>query len=256
MRLRAFVATVALVACALAACSEKAERRSGAVGTSAGLVRVRTSGAELEKAWDVLDSLRDELEALDEKQRLTPAETRRKVELLEQVEAAESRFDSAYGANLSALTDLLNEALHARPAGDTTQEALRLYADSAIRNARRFVDHSGNYRRAIELLETARSYYEAVAAVVPDDLTAALERASDYRFLTRARFDQLNRGMSAHDVKALLGVPFEANVRHSEVGGKRVASWLYGREDGAVAALYFDDRGSLYAWRWDARRAD
>ena len=74
--------------------------------------------------------------------------------------------------------------------------------------------------------------------------------------MTRVRFDQLKKGMTARDVKALIGVPFYANVRHSEVGGKRVASWLYSREDNEIAALYFDDRGSLYAWKWDAKSAE
>jgi hypothetical protein len=255
MRPRPLIAAVAVVAC-IVACAEKPKEPPGGIDAGAGLSRVKVARAELVKVWDALDVQRDELASLDEKQRLTQAETARKAELSTLIKSAEARFESAYGADQSALADFLNEALNSRPNGESTLEALRLYLDSALRNARDFIDHSGDYRRAIELLETARSYYEAVGAGIPADLSAALANARDFRFVTRARFDQLKKGMSARDVKAVIGVPFYANVRNSEVGGKRVASWLYSREDSEIAALYFDDRGSLYAWKWDAKRGE
>jgi hypothetical protein len=256
MRPRALVATVSILACIAVACSEKAKPALEAVATGGSLDRIKAARVDLEQAWDALDTLRDELLALDDTQRPTAAQAARRTELAAQVKVAEERFEAAYGADQSALAEFLNEALNTQPKSTATLEALRLYADSAIRNARDFIDHSGDYRRAIELLETAQSYHDAVQAVVPDDLSAALAHARDYRFLTRARFDQLRKGMNARDVRTLVGVPFYANVRHSDVGGKRVASWLYGRDDGEVAALYFDDRGTLYAWKWDAKRGE
>jgi hypothetical protein len=255
MRPRPLVAAVAVVAC-IVACAEKPKEPPGSAGADASLSRIKVARAELLKVWDSLDVMRVELAALEDAQRLTPAQTARKADLSTQVKGAEAQFESAYGADQSALADFLNEALNSRPGADSTLAALRLYLDSALRNARDFIAHSGDYRRAIELLETARSYYEAVGAGVPADLSAALASARDFRFVTRAHFDQLRKGMTARDVKALVGVPFYANVRHSEVGGKRVASWLYSREDGEIAALYFDDRGSLYAWKWDAKRGE
>ena len=255
MRPSARVILASILACLVVACSGKQEQPLQGADASADLARITAARADLDRVWNALDALRDELAALDERPRLTPEETARRSDLDGKVRAAEGQFEAAYSADQSALADFLNQALNTQPQGSATLQALRLYADSAIRNARDFVEHSGDYRRAIELLETARSYYEAVAAGVPDDLTAAIERARDYRFLTRTRFEQLKKGMSIPDVKALVGVPFYANVRHSEVGGKRVASWLYGREDGEVAALYFDDRGTLYAWKWDAKSA-
>jgi len=247
---------VGIVACCVFACSSKQEVPPAAAAATADLARIRAARGELEGAWNALDALRDEADALDAKQRPTAEESARRAELGTLIKGAEAQFETAYGADQSALAEFLNEALNTRPDDASTLAALRLYADSAIRNARDFVDHSGDYRRAIELLETARSYYEAVAAAVPADLTAAMAATREYRYLTRARFDQLKKGMTSREVKSLVGVPYYANVRHSEVGGKRVASWLYGREDGEVAALYFDDRGSLYAWKWDAKRGD
>jgi hypothetical protein len=246
---------VGVVACLAMACSGKPTPPSPAVGGGADLTRIRAARSELQRAWDTLDGLRDELEALGEGQRLTAEETARKDELTGKVERAEAQFEAAYGADQSALAEFLNEALNTQPKADSTFDALRLYSDSALRNARDFVDHSGDYRRAIDLLETAKSYYDAVAAGAPEDLIAGLARAREYRFVTKLRFDQLKKGMTTGEVKALVGVPFYANIRHSEVGGKRVTTWLYGREDGEVAAIYLDDRGKAYAWKWNVKEA-
>jgi hypothetical protein len=256
MRARVLCAAVAVVAIVIS-CSEKPDKpTAGAAAASAGLARIQAARAELLKVWDGLDTLRDELDVLEVAQRLTPAETARKSELAAQIKAAEGQFEAAYGADQSALAEFLNEALNTRPDDSSTLAALRLYLDSALRNARDFVDYSGDYRRAIELLETAKGYFEAVSAPIPADLTAAIASTRDYRVITRARFDQLKKGMKAAEVKALVGVPYYANVRHSEVGGKRVASWLYSRDDGEVAALYLDDRGLLYAWKWDVKHGE
>lgn len=244
-----------VVASLAIACSGKPIQPSPAVDGGAGMTRVRAARADLQRTWDARDALRNELEALPAGQRLTADETARKAELAGRMTLAEAQFEAAYSADQSALADFLNEALNTQPKADSTIEALRLYSDSALRNARDFVDHSGDYRRAIELLETARSYYEAVEAGVPDDLTSALAKARAYRFVTKPRFDQLKKGMTTSEVRALVGVPFYANIRHSEVGGKTVTTWLFGREDGEVAAIYLDDRGKAYAWHWNVKEA-
>jgi hypothetical protein len=255
MKPLAGMVVLGVAACLAAACSGKPAQPSPAVDGGAGLARIRAARADLQRAWEALDVLRDELGALGAGQRLTVGETSRKEELAAKVKLAEAQFEAAYSADQSALADFLNEALNTQPKADSTIEALRLYSDSALRNARDFVDHSGDYRRAIELLETARSYYDGVEAGAPDDLTSALANARAYRFVTKARFDQLKEGMTTSEVKALVGVPFCANIRHSEVGGRTVTTWLFGREDGEVAAIYLDDRGKAYAWHWNVKDA-
>ena len=242
-----------VTACFAAACSGKNTAPSPAVDGGAGLARIKAARADLQRAWDARDSLRAELDALPAGQRMTAEETARKTELSGKMSLAEAQFEAAYSADQSALAEYLNEALNTQPKAASTLEALRLYSDSALRNARDFVDRSGDYRRAIELLETATSYYDAVGAGVPEDLTAALASARSYRFVTKPRFDQLTKGMTTSEIKALVGVPFYANIRHSEVGGKRVTTWLYGREDGEVAAIYLDDSGKSYAWKWNVK---
>ena len=87
--------------------------------------------------------------------------------------------------------------------------------------AQEWIDRGGDYRRAIEILETQR-------ALDPDypRLDQALARARDMRFVTPQRFARVQTGMTPIDVRAALGpVNLEA--------------WYYPKRDGGKAAVYF-----------------
>jgi len=252
--MRLHVARTVVVVTALAmACSEDSRKAGSAFDAAGGLARVKAARAELVRVWDALDAARAELRTLEEKRGANAADAARKTEIEAVVKQSEAAFENAYGADQSTLADFLNQALNIQPQGAETLEALNLYAESAIRNAGELIEYSGDYRRAIELLDTARSYFDAVQAPAPEALATAAAGARDYRFVTQARFDRLKKGLSAAEVKALIGVPFYANIRSSVVGGKEVTSWLYSREDGEVAGVYLDDRGRLYAWKWNVK---
>lgn len=221
-----------------------------------GLSRVESSRAVLASAWDRLDALRDEERRLTALEHQTASERARLSEVETLLPSAGAAFEAAYLTDQATLTDFLNTSLAAAPRSPQTRAALDLYAQSAVHYARDIVETAGDYRRAVELLETARGYYAGVGVPPPRSLAATLERISSYRVATRARFERLARGMREADVKALLGVPFSGNVHRSEVGGRRVTTWLYGSDEKGVAAVYFDERGALYAWRWDVLRDD
>jgi hypothetical protein len=235
------------------ACSDGPEAAGPPFDAAGGLARCRAARAELDDAWRRLDAARAALvpgstaSAAGTDPTADPSTP--EIELA----AAQTAFDLAYGDDQAALTEFLNAALRARVADQETGVALNLYADSAIRRAADVITRSGDYRRAIDLLETARGYFAEANAVPPPRLLAALERARRFSVITKARFDRLARGMTDEQVKALVGVPNAANVRRSEVAGKQVTSWLYRSEEGGVSALYFDDSLRLYAWRWNVR---
>jgi hypothetical protein len=252
--MRTCVRTIAaaLLICGVA-CSDGREAAAPAFDAAGGLARCRTARAELDEAWRRLDAARAALVpgstvstagAGSAGDRSTP-----EIELA----AAQTAFDLAYGDDQAALTEFLNAALRAGKADQETAVVLDLYADSAIRCAADVITHAGDYRRAVDLLETARGYFADARATPPPALLAALERARRFSVITRARFDRLARGMTDEQVKALVGVPHSGNVHRSEVAGKQVTSWLYRSEDGGVSALYFDDSLRLYAWRWNVR---
>jgi hypothetical protein len=242
---------IAALAWAVIACSGAPPDAPAGFDPAAGLAVVVAARRNLDGAWARLDAVRAELVRLDLGQGRTAAAADLRSRLRRELAAARAAFEAAYADDQASLTAYLAAAIAARPAAEETRSALALAAGGAERYARDLIARSGEYRRAIDLLETTREYFEEAGQPAPASLLDALATAREYRVLTRARFDRLATGMSPAEVKAVAGVPFEGNVHHTVVAGKEVTSWLYGSGDGGVAAVYFDDRSRLYAWKWN-----
>lgn len=250
--------TVALVTFSVIAafgCGGGGQEEKSKVDVAAEFGKVQQAHTALEEARRTLDALRGELNALKDKPRLEAAEAARKAELEAQLPAAQRTFDEAYEADQNAISNFLNltlndEALKGAP---QTREALRLYADGAVANARNFMDLSGDYGKAIDILQNAVTYFEFAGAPLPENLQETLARARQLRYLTKERFDQLKKGMTAEEVKAITGTPLYANVRDSEVQGRKITMWLFPRDPavGGASAVYFE-KGKVYALKWDA----
>lgn len=237
----------------LSACGKNAgESKTSNFNITAELAKVKAAHAELTSAREQLEKVKAELATLNSKSRLTPEESTRKTELEQQLKTDQATFDEAFTKDQGTLAEFLNVALNETPKAPETHEALLLYADEAIQNAKDFMSQAGDYRKAIDLLETAQGYFEAVGAKAPEELTSTLDHAKSYRYLSKERFDSVRKGMSEDQVKELTGTPFNANIRENEVRGKKITSWLFNREDNEVAALYFD-KGKLYAKKWNVK---
>jgi tetratricopeptide (TPR) repeat protein len=120
-----------------------------------------------------------------------------------------------------------------KPAGRTL-EAIRMKSDEDILIAAEHMSEGGDYRAAIDI-------YEAALAVDPDNprLRQALDKAQSLRYMTRERFDQVQEGMTADQVRALLGPPNVHDVRDYPARG--VTAWFYARDaKGAAAAVWFE----------------
>ena len=100
--------------------------------------------------------------------------------------------------------------------------------------AHEYIDRGGDYAKAIDILASART-------VDPDnqELAAAQAEAERLRYMDEERFSRIEKGMTADDVRAELGQVKQQNVRHAEAGQ---VVWLYPREDGAAAAVFFRAR--------------
>jgi tetratricopeptide (TPR) repeat protein len=127
------------------------------------------------------------------------------------------------------------------PAGEKasgrTLEALRMKSDEDILVAREHIDEGGDYRTAIDI-------YEAALAVDPDNprLREELENAQARRYMTRERFEQVQEGMTADQVRMLLGAPNVNDVR--EYPERGVTAWFYARDArGGAAAVWFEKKG-------------
>ena len=116
--------------------------------------------------------------------------------------------------------------------GPEWQQAVRLKSDEDIAVAQEWIDRGGDYRRAIEILETQRQLDPAYAR-----LEQALARARDMRFVTAQRFARVLEGMTPIDVRAALG---PVNLRQVlRRPAERLEAWYYPKRSGGRAAIYF-----------------
>jgi outer membrane protein assembly factor BamE (lipoprotein component of BamABCDE complex) len=132
----------------------------------------------------------------------------------------------------------LVEYINANASGDETPgdrqlAAIRLKSDEDILLAREYIEEAGDYRRAIEIYETA-------LAADPDNprLKSELETARARRYVTRERFAEVREGMTQDEVRRLLGPPNLQDVRDYPERG--VTAWFYPKNaSGAAAAVWF-----------------
>ncbi len=249
-----FVSTV-LVALMALGCGGGDKKSDSTYDIAAAFAKVTAARADLTTSREEVAKLKQELADLDAKGRLSTEEQATKQQLEQDMKAAQARFDEAFTADQAALSEFLTKTLNDEQLrqAEETKKALQLYAEEAVRNAQDFIDQSGDYRRAIELLENAEQYFEFAGLPVPDAMTQALENAKSMRYLNKERFDQVKKGMTPEDVKLITGTPYYMNIRESESGGRKVTSWLFNRADGGVAAIHFV-KGKVYATKWDVKQ--
>ncbi len=109
--------------------------------------------------------------------------------------------------------------------------AIRTKSAEDLRLAREHIERGGDYAKAIDILSSAR-------AIDPgnQELAAAQAEAERLRYVNEERFTRIEIGMTADDVRAELGQVKQRNVRHPAPGQ---VIWLYPRENGAAAAVFF-----------------
>lgn len=130
------------------------------------------------------------------------------------------------------------------------KQALRMKSDEDIILAKEWIDKGGDYKRAIEIYETALMFD-------PDneELQASLAQANADRYMSQERFSQVNNGMLESEVVALLGQVNLHNIR--QYPDKEVVAWFYPTSDeGTAAAVWFqpDKSGEMrvYQAKFDA----
>ena len=248
---------VCVLVVTLIACGGEAGQGSG---------REEEFAAVLEQK-SALDSKRDEMSALQERiavatdgggqeqaevegddQAEVGGETETSVEVLEaeldQLVDEERESSESFMTALIAFLNSANMTQGEAPTG-LELEAIRLKSSEDMLIAEEYVRKGGDYRRAIEILETS-------LMLDPEnpELLAAREQANLDQYMTPDRFEMIAKGMTSEDVKARLGTPNRHNVR--EYPEKDVTAWFFRREDGGAAGVWFNNKdGAMTVYRLD-----
>jgi hypothetical protein len=162
----------------------------------------------------------------------------------------EGKVDAAYEDYQTRLADFLNLALNEFPNAPESDQALKMYATEAIYNADDIVRKSGDYKKAIDTVKSAKGYYDAIGKQPTQLLLDKLAELDEWRYITQDRFDQLKKGMTEQEVRDTIGVPYYMNVKKDERRG--ITFWLYPKREGGAAAVYFDKKSKVYSMNFDA----
>jgi hypothetical protein len=167
------------------------------------------------------------------------------------VEELVAARETAYDVVQGTLADFLNIALNEFPDDPATVEGLNLYSDEAIMVAEDTVLKSGDYKKAIDHLDSAASYYESIGLPPYEPLTKEIAKLDDMRYVTQERFDLITKNMTKDEVMEVVGVPYYQNVQIDEKRG--VETWLYRKRDGGAAGVYFKtNNNKVYNKNFDA----
>ena len=159
--------------------------------------------------------------------------------------------DTAYDAVQATLADFLNIALNDFPEHPATMQGLNLYSDEAILIAEETVIKAGDYKKALNQLDAANSYYDSIDQPPYQALVDKMAELEDIRFITQERFDLVKKKMTMDEVKDVVGVPYYQNIQVDEK--RKVETWLYRKREGGAAAVYFKTTNSkVYNWNFEA----
>ena len=161
--------------------------------------------------------------------------------LAREVDALAQQFGRRLVAYINA-----NPPVEGAPLAPRQLAAIRMKSDEEIAAAHEFIARGGDYRRACEI-------YEAALAGDPQNprLREELARAQAARYMSAGRFARAAPGMTAEQVRAVLGPPNVHDV-HS-FADQGVVGWFYSTDaSGAAAAVWFEKRaGTLTVYRCD-----
>lgn len=128
------------------------------------------------------------------------------------------------------------------------QRAAAIWAHEKSMIGDQYMDVLSRFDRAIEMYRAALEVDPANREIL-DRLAIAEAR----QFVDPVAFDEVEEGMIEADVQDILGLPREDWIKHQTRNNRLYSVWIYPKEDGGAAAIYFE-RGMVYHKNWDAAK--
>ncbi len=178
---------------------------------------------ELPELEAQLAALGDEEELVEEKEALQT-----------QVTTLETEIGTLVGEVGSDIVEFINSAglLEGEEIPAEVTEAFGMKSSEDLVLAQEWIDKGGDYVKAIDIIKNA-----IMNDPDNEELKAALATAEADRFMNEERFAAAEKGMNADEIRGVLG---QVNLRNTkEFPDKGVTLWMYKREDGGAAAVWF-----------------
>lgn len=189
--------------------------------------------------WTKLRAQYDAIEAVRASNPVPQADRREQIEVLLK---RQQQLEPIYAPFVATLRTYVEQTADPR--------AKSLFARERILMGDEYAYYLARYDRAIRMYRSALEM-DPDNAAIRDRIAAAEQRL----FLSSQQFGRIQPSMTQAEVAALIGYPRVDWVRENIRDGRVYAVWIYPKEDGGAAAVYFDN-GVLYHKNWDAAPAE
>ena len=164
-----------------------------------------------------------------------------------QLDQAQNDLEDQSEAFMAALIGFLNTADMVQGEAPTgvNLEAIRLKSSEDLIIAEEYVRKGGDYRRALEIIDTS-----LILDPAGPELVAAREKYDADQYMTEERLAVVTKGMTEVEVRDLLGTANPHNVREFEEDN--VTAWYYRRADKGAAGVFFQEKdGAMLVYKID-----
>jgi hypothetical protein len=118
--------------------------------------------------------------------------------------------------------------------------------------AREKIITGDEYFAVLSRYDKALEYYRAAQQIeASPDAEQRIAMAEARRFVAIAAFEKIRPGMKEDQVRGYVGLPREDWIKQVVQNSRVYAVWIYPKDDGGAAAVYFDN-GVVYHTNWNA----
>jgi tetratricopeptide (TPR) repeat protein len=190
-----------------------------------------------DREWNLLSADYAWIETLRKAQPLPPANASRK-QMLETVLDNQKKLEPTYVPFLDKVKEYYDRTHDAR--------AAQVLAREKIIMGDEYLQYLSRYDKALELYRAAVELDPANA-----DAKQRVALAEQRRFVSMTAFATVKAGSKEDDVRKLVGLPREDWIKQVVQNNRIYSVWIYPKEDGGAAAIYFDN-GVVYHTNWNA----